>query len=556
MGVETPAPAVRGEPTTVVTPPDPSMERSGILRLARNAVLLITIRGLGMSLAVATSVLLASRFGATAQADAFFFARRVTTGLQEALNRVVRVSHLPDIVRAIRTAPGPTVRRLWLRLLVRIVTPAMGVTVLGVLLAPYIVDLLAPGFKETQHVLAVRILRLLAFMVPGALALGIGATLVNATRRYGVPSIATQLPRIMLICVLLFLVPPLGVTHIAIALLVGMGIALCVLGVIVLWVFRQLDAHTPDLAKPTENGEPEEHAEITGGGRVLPLLIMHLYSQGSVWLDFAFVSSIGVGALSSLEYGTRLMTILPAAVGNTLIGLLYVEFAHQAVEENPGELHRSLVKASRAGLFILLPLVTALCIGAWPLVNLMLNRGAFTSEDGALTVAVMWWSSPKVMLNFVTNMLFTELLVDERAPRLRLLTTQAIVGFIARAGLLYLLAKPMGVAGIAFAGSLTNLVVLCAMYPPLRHYWENFLLLEDLAAVFRMFLALLPSGLSMAAVVHYGSPLAGGNELALIALLITTGLTGVLVYGGAAWLVRCPELREASELMGASAFMS
>lgn len=490
-------------------------------------------RGLGLVLALAVSVLLANRLGAGATTDAFFFARRLTVGVTEALRRVAGLVLVPGLVSALRSLSARDVARLWLQQLTRIVSISILAAIAGALFAPQIVRVLGPGLEAERAALAVRLIRILVFLIPAGLFVATSSGLLNAGRRYGVPAMLSMVPRLLVVISLLLFVPPMGVELLAWVLLIGSITAGLALYLIIRKVLPRLQA---ECASDT----PSPPGETTG--RLWPSLLLQGYAIAIVWIDLAFASTLGSGGLSVLEYGNRLMTILPGLLSTSLMTVMYTEYSHGAAEGNTGAMQRSLVQSARGGLFILVPLTGFFALWGDGIVRILLHHGAFGADTADLTTWVMRMIAPAVIFSFLSNILTSGLFADPKAPRMKMLGISMAVALVCRVVSIKMLIGPFGVSGIALGNSLASLCMLCVLYPMLKRLWGGFVTPSDFRGIAGIAAA---TGITLA-IVHGVRLLSGFPQRSSLMtealVMLGTAVVGGGAYLALAWILRFKEL--------------
>jgi peptidoglycan biosynthesis protein MviN/MurJ (putative lipid II flippase) len=268
---------------------------------------------------------------------------------------------------------------------------------------------------------------------------------------------------------------------------------------------------------------------------------------GTVWIDLAFASTLGTGGLSVLEYGNRLMTVLPVLMSTSLMTVMYTEYSHGAVDGTAGSMQRSLVRTARGGLFLLVPLIGFMALWADGIVGLVLHHGAFRAETADLTTGVMRMIAPAVVFSFLTNILTSGLFADTEAPRIKILVISVSVALICRIVSLSMLIGPFGVSGIALSNSIAAMCLLGVLYPMLRRHWGCFVTRSDVRSVVKIVAAAAVS-LVLAHLVRAWPGFPRNPSEATEALLML-GSAGV---GGCAYLALATvlRLRELSTLGG------
>jgi putative peptidoglycan lipid II flippase len=497
-------------------------------------------RGLGLILALGISVLLAGNLGAGASTDAFFFARRITVGLSEALSRVAGMVLIPDLVSALKSMPTAAVAALWRRQLTRISALSLLGAIAAAWAAPLIVSTLGPGLEGERAELAVRVLRIMVFLIPAALFLAVSKSLFEAGKRFWVPAALSLVPRTLVVLCLLLMIPPWGVESLAWALVAGSILAGVALLVILL---KRLPALQREFATGTARLAKD------AGGRLWPSLLIHGHGQAIVWIDLAFASTVGTGALSVLEYGTRMMTIMPGLLSASLVTVMYTEYSHRSLDGSGGALQRSLMRTTRGGLFLLAPLIGIIALLGNDIVALLLQRGAFDAEAARLTVSVMRFLAPAMVFSFMVNNLLSALYADPAAPRLKILSVAISVALAFRVTILFVLVGRMGVAGVALGNSLSSLCLLLALYPLIRRQWGGFLTRSDARSFAGI---ILSTAISLALVYvvrsHVGAAQGLGVGMRVLSLLGYGGL-GAGCYFGVTLLLRLREMTAARDLL-------
>jgi putative peptidoglycan lipid II flippase len=173
---------------------------------------------------------------------------------------------------------------------------------------------------------------------------------------------------------------------------------------------------------------------------------------GNTLVDRAFAGSMGVGAVSFLEYGERLKLIPQAFFDATLVTPLFSGWARLKPEELPASVHQGLRSSLLA-----LPVVAGMIALAPLLVRLAYGRGAFSGETEVSSVLIGYL--PGVWLSLMGAMLTRALVLRGHFGQVMGL---GILSFCSNF-FLDLAFFDRGVSGLAWATSLTSLiVVVCA----------------------------------------------------------------------------------------------
>lgn len=531
-----------------------SPRSSFLVRSARSLIALLAARGGGRLLSLVVSVLLADRLGASSGTDAFFLARRLATGVSDALRLVVVYASIPPLVEVMRSTGGVMAERLWRPHLIRNVGLAILAAAGLAVAAPWVIAAAAPGFDADRLALGVRLFRILVFLIPIGLAIASMTSLLFASRRFGLTELVQLLPRVVVVILLLLLVPPLGVTALSWALLGGAVLVMLLLTPMLGGVARDPvpagEAGAEAATRAAEADAPATESPRLGmRERALPIMLWQGYDKGAGWIDLAFASTLIVGGVSIFEYGQRLVYVLPAVLQFSLFTVMYTELAHLAAEGRDEDLKRTMMSSLRVGLFVLVLFVAFMWVAAEPIVELLLHHGAFGDRAAALTASVMRWLSLALPFVFVTNLLWRGLLADSTSPHLEVMGTLAATGILFRVGCVALLVGPMGVLGIALAASLSAIVLSGLAYRFAARQWGGLVRRDDLAAVARIVGCALGAGALMYGVREVAGVEASAGIIEKAALLAALTATGVISYLAAASVLGMEEVATLRELV-------
>ena len=340
---------------------------------------------------LARDVVVASAFGAGASLDAFNVAFRIPNLLRRLFGEgAFTQAFVPALAQA-RAAEGDEATRLMVDAVATVLFCVLALTcVVGVVAAPVVVWLMASGLAHFDE--AVVMTRVM-FPYIGLISLvSLSAGVLNTWKRFAVPAATPVLLNLAMIASIWALAPLCerwGLPRIY-ALAVGVMIG----GVL------QLAAQIPALARA--GCLPRIRLGFTalvaawghpGVRRVMrqmaPALLGVSVAQISVLINTQIASHQGVGAVSWLDYASRLMefptALLGVAVGAVLIPQLSAAQARNDAAGYSGMLDWGL----RLTLMLALPCSVALLVFPEALVATLFQRGQFDSLAVAKTALAL-----------------------------------------------------------------------------------------------------------------------------------------------------------------------
>ena len=324
--------------------------------------------------------LIARIFGAGLATDAFFVAFRIPNLLRRLFAEGAFSQAFVPILAEYKNRRGEDETRLLLDRVSGVLAVALVVvTAIGIVAAPVIIYVTAPGFRAVpeKHVLAVELLRItfpyIAFISLTALAGGV----LNTYNRFSVPAFTPTLLNLSFIAFALFAAPYFDPPVVALAWAVFVGGML------------QLAFQIPFLVRLKMLPRFRPRWRDEGVNRVLrqmgPAVFGVSIAQLSLIINTIFASFLVTGSVSWLYYADRLMEfptgLLGVALGTILLPSLSKHHATRSTEDYSKLLDWGL----RLTLLLALPAAVALAVLAIPLVATLFHYGAFAADDALAT---------------------------------------------------------------------------------------------------------------------------------------------------------------------------
>ncbi len=324
--------------------------------------------------------IIARVFGAGALTDAFFVAFKLPNLLRRLFAEGAFSQAFVPVLAEYRNRRGEAATRVLVdRVATLLLVVLLGVTALGVLAAPLIVLVSAPGFtaSPSTFALTVELTRIvfpyILFISLTALAAGI----LNTWSRFMVPAFTPVLLNVAMILAAAVAAPWFDPPVLALAWGAFLG------GVLQLGL--QLAALRRLGMLPRWDWQPRDE----GVRRILKLMgpaaLGVSVAQVSLIINTIFASFLESGSVSWLYYADRLMEFPAGMLGVALGTLLLPSLAKHYADDHPGEYSRLLDWGLRMTLLLAAPAAVALGILAVPLIATLFHYGAFTARDVEMT---------------------------------------------------------------------------------------------------------------------------------------------------------------------------
>ncbi len=389
-------------------------------------------------------------FGAGLAADAFFMAFQIPNMLRRLLAEgALSASFIPVFTEYYRNKGK---RQAWELSAATICITAIIlvlVTIVGVVCAPIIVKLVAPGFKAVENKQELTIL-LTRIMFPFIFCIGLAALfmgILNSLQHFLAPALAPALFNICIIGSAVYLAPQFAnpVVALAIGVLLG-GMA-------------QLLFQLPFLKqkgmkfKITFNFKHPGLKKI--GQLMLPAIFGLAVYELNGFVDRVLASLLPPGSVSYLNYGNRLVQFPLGLFGIALGTAILPTLSRQAADGDLKNLKDTFSMGLRLVLFVSTPAMIGLMILGKPIIQLLFQRGEFGYAATVGSAEALFYYSVGLCAYAavkVTVPVFYSL-QDTKTP-----VKISIIAMSANILLNLILMGPLKHAGLALATSLSGMI--------------------------------------------------------------------------------------------------
>ncbi|MGL9721241.1 murein biosynthesis integral membrane protein MurJ [Symbiopectobacterium sp.] len=319
-------------------------------------------------------------FGAGVATDAFFVAFKLPNLLRRVFAEGAFSQAFVPILAEYKSQQGDEATRTFLAYVSGMLTLVLAlVTVAGMIAAPWVIMVTAPGFAATpdRFALTSALLRItFPYILLISLTSMVGSVL-NTWNRFSVPAFAPTFLNISMIGFALFATPYFDPPVLALAWAVLLG------GVL------QLVYQLPHLKKIGMLVLPRFKWRHPGVGRVMKLMAPAILgvsvSQISLIINTIFASFLSEGAVSWMYYADRLMEF-PSGVLGVALGTILLPSLAKSVASGDQDAYSHLMDWGLRLCFLLaLPSAVALGILSKPLIVALFQYGKFSALDALMT---------------------------------------------------------------------------------------------------------------------------------------------------------------------------
>lgn len=425
--------------------------------LARSAGVIGALTAVSRVLGFVRDMVIAAAFGTGLAAEAFVVSFKIPNLLRDLVGEGAANAALVPVLTEYRQKRPADYWGLVSTLLGVSSLVLLVVTVAGVVLAPQLVLVIAPGFLDSadpgKYPLAVQLTR---WMFPYIFLIGLSAWAMGTLNSLGEFTASALGPILLNVCMIVagFAFEP---TYGPYALVGGVLAG----GVL------QLTCQVPALLKagyrPSLPGRSMEAAARVGK-LLIPRALGSAIYQVNVFVDSILASFehwVGPGGQSALYYSNRLFQLPLALFGLSLAQAILPTFAAQVVGGRTEDLKRTLVFALRLLAMLVVPAAAGLVVLAGPIVRIIFERGEFDAYSTGITSQALYYyafglvscCAVKILVNAFYAM------QDTRTP----VRTMGLCVLI-NVPLSFVLMSRMGIGGLTLASSLTATLNVVLLY--------------------------------------------------------------------------------------------
>ena len=188
----------------------------------------------------------------------------------------------------------------------------------------------------------------------------------------------------------------------------------------------------------------------------IPLMASTMFLQAQTMVGRAVATGFGEGAASSVDYANKLIQLVYASITLSLNSVLFTRLAESAASGDTNKTSRYLVTGGFNQLVFLIPLVLLALFFGRPLIALLFQRGAFTSEDTTAVYFVLLGYLPGAW-PYVFSDLFSKYYVSLK--KYKTINLVNGIGYGISLAIIYPAALLFGAPGISLSFSLAQVVI-------------------------------------------------------------------------------------------------
>lgn len=273
---------------------------------------------------------------------------------------------------------------------------------------------------------------------------------------------------------------------------------------------------------------------------VLPVMIGSGANSLNMIVDKNIASNLAVGSISALDYAQKIIVFINTAITTSIVSVMYPLMANKLNKgDDDGFLSytcKSIVMIS----MLLLPIAMAFLLLNREIVTAFYARGNFKEEAVALTSVALLGYSLQIPFVGVRDILNSTLFSMEKT---KITTRNGVIGVIVNVLLSIVLARYLGLLGVAIASTIASIVTAILLFKSTKKLVLGFKIKDMIIKLVKIFLA----SLLMIIVVGIFNKLVVINNVFL--LLIVDGVIGGIIYFILCTIIKIHEFTELIKML-------
>lgn len=479
-------------------------------------------------------VVIAWFFGAGLAADAFFVAFRIPNLLRRLFAEgSLSIAFIPVFTEYLASkgkAEAFSLARSAIRFLSVLL---VFVAIAGILLAPLIVRIIAPGFIDSPEKLSLTItltriiFPYIFFICLVALCMGI----LNVLGHFAAPAFAPVLLNLAMIGSVFLISPYMAdpVTGLAIGVLIGGVLQLALQMPFLIkkgfYFWQKTKFYHPGLKKI--------------GILMLPTIFGAAVYQINILVGTLLASLLPQGSISYLYYADRLVQFPLGIFAIAIATAVLPSLSRQAAINDFEGVRDTFGHAMKLVLFITVPAMAGLIILREPIVALLFKRGAFDAETVRLTASALLyygiglWAFSGVRI--VVSTFYA--LQDTKTP-----VKIAVISISANILLGIILMGPLAHGGLALSTSLASMLNLGLLIRALKIKLGHLGMKNIMKSACKTILCSAIMGVIVSGVALLIIPSENGSFSGLFFGIMVSIIIGIVLYVSFSFLIKSPEL--------------
>lgn len=475
-------------------------------------------------LGLARNIIFANCYGTGFEATAFFTASRIPLQLLDmSLGAAISSTFIPIFNEYLQKNGKNRAVQFANNFLNVIILVSSVLTILGIIFAPFVINLIAKDLEPTTFALTVNLIKILfPIMIFTAVAF-VFVGFLQSLDEFRIPSIISVVANGILILYLLLFNDKYGIEGVAIAMLIGWG--------------TQVLVQLPSVLKKGFKFKFNVDFKDEGLRKVvtlaLPILVSTWVQPINNLVNLRLASGLENGqAVSAIEYSYNLYLIIVGVFSYTLSNIIFPELSKLTADNNKEKTRDLLNGAIRISSIFIIPMSVGVALLSSDIIKLIYERGKFGSESTILTGnALLFYAIGMIGYGLmeILNKAFYAM-QDAKTPM-----KISIVAIAFNVLFSIILVNTMGYSGLPLASAITSIFIGILMTIIVNKKVDGILTKETMKEIVKI---LISSVIMAILIIIFKKIIIGKTIISTIIRVGSSVVFGIIMYFSAMILMR------------------
>ncbi|MBQ3421778.1 MAG: murein biosynthesis integral membrane protein MurJ [Romboutsia sp.] len=486
-------------------------------KTAKAAMSLMIVTMCSKVLGFVREMVLGATYGTTGIADAYVTAMNIPTVIFALIGSALATSYIPLYTEVNQNEGKEKALKFSNNILSIVIILGAIISILGIVFTQPIVKLFAIGYAGEKLELTIQFTKILFLSVPFIGATYIIKSYLESQGDFITPGI-NGFPYNIIIIITIILSAKTNVYVLAWGALLG--------------VMSQFLIQVPSSLKRGYKYKFKPNIKDKNLNKMLiliaPILVGASINQFNALVDRKLASTLVEGSVSALNYANRLNQFVLGLFIVSITAVIYPLLANLSTQNNKEKFGETISTSMNVVTLLVVPVSAGAMILSKPIVQVLFERGAFTSSATEMTSMALICYSLGLLAVGIRDVLTKGFyaLKDTKTPM-----KNGIIAVIVNIAFNVLLIKKLEIAGLALATSISGIVAMCLLYKDLRKKVSNL----DEKSIFMTLLKTIISAIIMSiATLYTYNTISSIMEIGKIGTILSLGisvLVGALIYG-------------------------
>lgn len=461
-------------------------------------------------------VVLANYFGTSNISDAYLIAVSVPTLIFYFIGHSLSTAYIP-MYNKVRAEKDEKSAQRFSNNLLNLSLIASTLIVVFLYFCPMVaVKVFATGFDDETAGIAADLIRLSSPSIYFMSIVSVFTGYLQANKSFLVPA-AISVPRNIVIVVSIVVAALYGINYLGIGLLAAYIFEFIFLLPLIL---KKRYRYRPSLDLKDENLKHTAYI-------VLPILLGMCVGQINKIIDKSIASTVVEGGISALSYASIINNAVQEVLVTGIITVLFASCAELVAQKKNQEVKAKLSSTINTLSFLLIPASVGVIVLARPIVKTILCRGSFDQKSIIMTSGALCCYTVGLFFLAVRDTLTKVFYAYKDTKTTTIVSTAAIILKIA---ISFILAKNLGINGLALATSISAIFNSIVLYILLRKKIGDFGSKNFISVIIK---SLISSGVMALTIIFMEGYILSiiKNEVVYLMACVTVGVVVYLAVG-------------------------